>query len=339
VKIAVVGAGFCGLALSWHLLHAGAKVDLYDKKGVGAGASGLASGLLHPYAGEQVRRSWRASEAMDAARELLALAQTHSGKPVADFSGILRLTEKEEQRSTFLEHAKQYGDVQPVGEDQFILSSGITVHSQTYLEGLFACCQSKGLRFFHKEISSLKRLHSYDEVVLCIGAGILRFEGMQGLPCSATRGQGLICEWPQGRALIEQSRLGKGHVAKIPDSNLFHLGATYERQDPREEPDVHFAVQDLEPKAKRLIENLGDLQVRDCKAGVRVVRRGHYLPLIGSLDGIWVMTAMGSRGLLYHAYFSKILSQAILNEDQSLIPNEINLALFKNKALAYNHQA
>ena len=74
VKLAVVGAGFSGLAVSFHLLERGVEVDLYDQKGVGSGASGIGSGLVHPYAGEQLRRSLYATEGMEATRRLLQVA-------------------------------------------------------------------------------------------------------------------------------------------------------------------------------------------------------------------------------------------------------------------------
>src|SRR3990167_8526020 len=111
MKAAVIGAGFGGLALCWHLLERGISVDLYDQKGVGAGASGVASGLLHPYAGEDLKRSWRADLALQEARDLLAVSQRFSSKQVADFSGLIRKT-TEEQSRTLLKHASTYGDVE-----------------------------------------------------------------------------------------------------------------------------------------------------------------------------------------------------------------------------------
>lgn len=50
---AVLGAGLAGLSVAWHLLKHSPKdsrvsVDVYDKNGIGAGASGVSGGLLHP---------------------------------------------------------------------------------------------------------------------------------------------------------------------------------------------------------------------------------------------------------------------------------------------------
>lgn len=55
LRVAVVGGGFAGLAASYHLLSAAGKgertmqLTLYDAVGLGAGGSGAAAGLLHPY--------------------------------------------------------------------------------------------------------------------------------------------------------------------------------------------------------------------------------------------------------------------------------------------------
>lgn len=50
------------------------RVTVYDAVGIGAGGSGAAAGLLHPFA-PTGKVLWRAQEAMEAALELLAAAE------------------------------------------------------------------------------------------------------------------------------------------------------------------------------------------------------------------------------------------------------------------------
>ena len=63
---------------------------------------------------------------------------------------------------------------------------------------------------------------------------------------------------------------------------------------------VHFGIQAT------------DLTIEGCKAGIRVCRRGDYLPYIEKISKrVYAITAMGSRGLLYHAYYGKQLAEEI----------------------------
>jgi len=83
MKIAIVGGGFSGLSVAWHFLQqSNYKVTLFEKKKIGGGASGIAAGLVHPYVGEQGRRSVFASEGMKAAKELIAVAEEKLGEKV-----------------------------------------------------------------------------------------------------------------------------------------------------------------------------------------------------------------------------------------------------------------
>jgi glycine/D-amino acid oxidase-like deaminating enzyme len=54
------------------------------------------------------------------------------------------------------------------------------------------------------------------------------------------------------------------------------------------------------------------MEVVDCRAGVRVTNPAHYFPIIEQVDPkTWAVTALGSRGLLYHAYLGKKLKEKL----------------------------
>uniref|UniRef100_A0ACD6AB10 Uncharacterized protein n=1 Tax=Avena sativa TaxID=4498 RepID=A0ACD6AB10_AVESA len=66
LRYAVLGAGFAGISVAWHLLKHSSKdslvsVDVYDENGVGGGASGVSGGLLHPYS-PKAKLLWRGAE-------------------------------------------------------------------------------------------------------------------------------------------------------------------------------------------------------------------------------------------------------------------------------------
>ena len=50
-----------------------------------------------------------------------------------------------------------------------------------------------------------------------------------------------------------------------------------------------------------------------------------------------VLTGLGSRGLLYHGLFAKMLAQAILEGDEGHFPQIAKDLLSKNKSLAYTY--
>ncbi|MBI3237019.1 MAG: FAD-binding oxidoreductase, partial [Chlamydiales bacterium] len=99
---------------------------------------------------------------------------------------------------------------------------------------------------------------------------------------------------------------------------------TYERRSEEEIPDLSFATSEILPKTLSFFPKAADLDVIDCQAGFRVKRLGHYHPMIEQIKpSLWAITAMGSRGLLYHAYTARILADVILSGDASSIPSEM----------------
>ncbi|MES2199510.1 MAG: FAD-dependent oxidoreductase [Chlamydiota bacterium] len=312
-KAAVIGAGFAGLAIAYHLLSRGIEVDLFDQKGVGAGASGVASGLLHPYAGEQARRSYLADEALVEAKTLIALAQSFSKKPVADFSGVIRKATAA-QAKMLLSHKEMYKDVEVLDESTFLITSGIAVHSKRYLEGLFLALQAKGLQWKIQKILFLEELKEYDNYFLALGAGVFAFPELERFSLKPVKGQVLTCKWPLNIPSLEHGLIGKGYVVPLENGRV-HVGATYERGLFDEEVDMEKALVDLGPKVKVLVPGWENIEVEGCMAGVRVSHTGHYFPLTEKVgEKGWMLAAMGSRGLLYHGYASKMLVESAIGK-------------------------
>ncbi|HUD00718.1 MAG TPA: FAD-dependent oxidoreductase [Rhabdochlamydiaceae bacterium] len=286
MKIAIIGAGFAGLAAAYYLSE-NFQVTLFDLKGIGGGASGISSGLLHPYPGEKGRRSWHADEALLAARELLTVAQEHLGKPVAHYEGILKVGE-------CLDPGE---DVEPLSPGTFLIKSGITVFPELYLEGLWQACQKRGVELVLQKIESLQELADFDQVILAVGAGIRNFPECRHLKINFVKGQVLTCALEKP---LERSISSKRYRAITPSANICHLGATYERDFTDESPNKETAIALLQP----------EMEVLDCRAGIRVTNPAHYFPILEQIDPkTWAITALGSRGLLYHAYLGKKISE------------------------------
>ncbi|KAI4344244.1 hypothetical protein L6164_011492 [Bauhinia variegata] len=78
-RCAVLGAGFAGLSVVWHLLKHSPKelqlrIDIYDEVGVGGGASGISGGLLHPYS-PKVKLLWEGAQCWKESIKLLRIAE------------------------------------------------------------------------------------------------------------------------------------------------------------------------------------------------------------------------------------------------------------------------
>jgi len=288
MKIAIVGAGLAGLAAAWNLSR-NHQVVIFDSKGIGAGASGASTGLLHPYPGEKGRRSWKADEAMQATHELLRISEEALGRPAAHYGGILKLGACLSPGS----------DVETLGDERYFIRSGVTVFVHSYLEGLWKACEKRGAELKIQKIASLQELDGFDAIILCVGAGIRHFPECSHLRINFVKGQALVCECAEP---LEQSIVAKQYVALTEVPGICHLGATYERDFSSEEPDLEAAVKLLKPK----------FRVVGCRAGIRVTNPAHYFPILEKLNPkTWAITALGSRGLLYHGYMGQLLTQAL----------------------------
>lgn len=82
LSCAVLGAGFAGLSVVWHLFkhspkELNLKIDIYDEVGIGGGASGIAGGLLHPYS-PKVKLLWEGAQCWKESMKLLRVAEEAS---------------------------------------------------------------------------------------------------------------------------------------------------------------------------------------------------------------------------------------------------------------------
>lgn len=301
MRVAIIGAGLAGLATAYFLLKQNCAVTLFDEKGIGGGASGVCSGLLHPYPGLSARRSELAEEAMQMTRMLIRVAEAHTPRIVARQRGIIRKALNEEQRENLKSHCGKWGDVEDLGEDLFLIHSGITVQCENYMHGLFTACHKMGGQLVQKRVNSLEEL-DFDCKVVAAGYGVKQFFDAD---VKFLKGQLLRLE---GKAPFERSYISKGYISYL-EGNSFELGATYEREFGDDSVDQKRAEELLK---ENLLHYGAESKVVGCKAGVRVAMRDHYLPLVEKRgENCYLFTGLGSRGLLYHALYAKKLAEKI----------------------------
>lgn len=306
MNIAIVGAGFAGLATAWQLVQSH-RVTLFDAVGIGGGASGIAAGLVHPYVGEQAKRSADADEALSDTLELLNIASAALGSPVYEASGMVRLALNGQQRADFFACALKYPDVQwldpcpPYAYPGIFIASALQVDCPGYLKGLFMACQGLGLEFVVQKIENLRALDAFDLIILTTGADKLL---CPQLPISQVKGQVLKLKWPKEVVKPPFPVNSKAYLI-MQENDTCLLGSTFEHTFSSPLPDMEMAKADLLPKIAPVYPELKE--VIECRAALRASTptRKPLLSLVA--PKCWVYAGLGSKGLLYHAFYAKRL--------------------------------
>lgn len=330
MKIAIIGAGFCGLAVAWTLASHSSplphlNITVFDARPIGTGTSGISAGLLHPYAGARAKLNWKGYEAFQATQELLNISRSALGYPVtAERSGILRLALSEIQEEDFhrcvAHHAPHVSwlspdDTQSIAPGaptvpSLFIPNALTVYSSLYLRGLWEACAQHGAQFVQKRVS-IGDLSAFDVVIFATGTET-SFPALSSLPIQIVKGQVLELRWPSSLPPLRYPLNSHVYLLMASNGKSCLVGATYEKGNVTDTPQLERAIEEILPKAYELFPPLRSAQVMRCQAGLRAVAPLHR-PLIQRLDSRqWVITGMGSKGLLYHALFARQLVDQLL---------------------------
>ncbi len=332
--VAIVGAGFAGLALCYYLQRDfDVKVTLFDDQGVGKGASGIAAGLVHPYPGKEMRLSWKGDEAMVATRELLDVASHTLGRCVYR-SGVYRaaltprqtdaLRAMDGQGRALLSRESPAMKQLCLDQPRGYLPQALTVAPRLYLEGLKEACCALGA---HLALESVgwRALSSFDDVVIAAGARSQEFFPRAPLPLRINKGQ-LLAVDPAPLSSQHKSVIGNGYLAYDPTWPCAYFGSTYEHHFTTPAPSFATAKEVILPRIEHFLRAPKAFQLLDCVAGLRASRQTCYHPLVDQMGrAAWVFTGLGSRGLLYHAYLGRLLAQAIAWQRRAVLPLEVRL--------------
>lgn len=172
-RIAVVGAGLAGLAVTYHLVHSVARVaskrgspdyrpriTLFDpcQPGTG-GASRAAAGLLHPFSPRAKVKVWAGVKSVDAAKALVKAAEDFSGRVLLRTPGVMRLALTDKMVGDFKvaagrfpreleflepEVVKERCPGAPEGVPAVFMNSANVVDCGGYLQSLWALCEASG---------------------------------------------------------------------------------------------------------------------------------------------------------------------------------------------------
>lgn len=331
MQIAIVGAGLSGIATAWYLLQQNLKlhVTVFDKKGIAGGASGVAAGLMHPFVGPHAKLNLHGIEGCEATFDLLDISSKALGEPVADYSGLLRLAINPKQNEDFAKSAACNGGLEWQNTKQchtrinalaehpgIFISNAVTVDCNRYLQGLWKACADKGAAFEIESFANLTPLSSYDAVIITLGAACKEIPELSHIPLTPIKGQILELTWPQGLPPLPCAVSSHAYIAmnQASGNRTCLVGATYERNFVNDQADIDFAISDIMPKAAAIIPALKEAAVIGCRAGIRASSPNHMPYIEQFRDNGWVLTGMGSKGLMYHGLFAKKVCNLVVNK-------------------------
>ncbi|GAB4832725.1 hypothetical protein Ancab_006742 [Ancistrocladus abbreviatus] len=180
LRCAVLGAGFAGLSVVWHLLQhcpreLNVDIDIFDEVGIGGGASGVSGGLLHPYS-PKVKLLWRGAQYWRECLNLLNIAEEAArlqnasntdprcgqsiNGPIVRRRGILRPAVNKKDLDVMHENAQNCLPscrIETINKDAaqnlvpnihtplnsaFFMPEALNINPPHYLQALFLACQN-----------------------------------------------------------------------------------------------------------------------------------------------------------------------------------------------------
>lgn len=325
-RVAIIGAGYAGLATAWYLLNLqkSFEITFFDPSGYGGQASRVSAGLVHKYSGLHSKLNRFGKEAEAESHLLFDIAERFSDQPIILNQGILRLALDSKQELNFQNCADRYDDVEWLSIEKcqnldpllpsfpgILIKSGLSIDTANYLKGLYLACVEKGARLVPEKVCDLKSLSSFDIKIVTVGAASSQFPELSLLKVHPVKGQIIELAWPKNLPSLPLSLIGQVYLCMNRDKSAVVVGATYEHQFSDANPEPQKAIGELFPKARQIYPSLEKANVITTKSALRASIPSR-IPFIGQVgENLWAFTGLGSRGLLYHAYFAKQLAHLI----------------------------
>lgn len=312
-QIHIVGAGLAGLAIAEELAMHGCSVTIFEKNRIGAGASGIAAGLVHPYLGQSGKRSLYAREALELLKSKLKSLENPPSNPFYQEIEIQKFFATSEEKQDFLAKWQENQDCKDFDEKSILLQ-GLYIDTMQYLILMAESLKKKGVKIVQEEIT-LENVQDHP-TVFCIGADLSKMSSIC-FPSKLRKGQVIIAKKDPR---IERSFTTTGYLAVDPFSDRMVLGSTYEREYQNELPDEKIALEWIYPRLASHLPPREELKLTECLSGMRISPSVGYLPKFEKKqENVWVFGGFGSRGLLYHALFAKKAAVGMLEEMRSII--------------------
>ncbi len=357
VSVGVVGGGYAGLAVAQHLIQFQyvKHVSIHDanEPGQSSGASRTSAGMLHPLT-PHGKLLWMGEEGYSSSVSLLRVAQsalcskgrhdrviacnsvfrpTFNNRQSKALTDAVRILPKWMGLLSKEEVIRRVGSLAPdLCTGGVLLKNAVVINSGIYLEGLaLALLETGKVNWVTGQVGNWRTLlPSYDAVVLCMGA-----EAIEALSIKdATLNRGQTITLVNARLNVSDAMISGEYCIPMRDTegrSKLVIGATNEcilPSDLKSLPDPAAREALLQ---KPLFSNLrkNKLRMEGSSSGIRVARdRGKGLgriPMagkVGNATSVWAITALGARGLVYHALMGKLIARNIV-VDEDVLPDAL----------------
>lgn len=347
--ILIVGAGLAGACAALHLSR-DRSVLVLEADRPAAGASGAAAGLVNPLMARRARPVWRMPEALEALREIVALAEAED---TFHDTGVLRPAMEPRQAECFQQAAARFPDAAvwlpapAVAERHPVVhaphgalhvTAGGAIAVPALVAALLAAARAR-----EAEVRTGCRVHTWGEadgtafveteagerlragtVLLAMGYGSLTHPALAGLNLHGIKGQTVRVRRPDGLGDVPNLS-GSGYV--VPDGDTLVLGSSYEHDFTDLEPSPE-QTRRIVRKVQRMVPGLAGAAVVDVITGVRVTVPQVRLPMLGPLPGqrrCWIFTGLSSKGLLMAPLLARALPRYL--DDPTGIPCGVRVSL------------
>uniref|UniRef100_A0A7S3EJF9 FAD dependent oxidoreductase domain-containing protein n=1 Tax=Rhodosorus marinus TaxID=101924 RepID=A0A7S3EJF9_9RHOD len=344
LRVAVVGGGLAGLSVADRLCKLGVgEVVLFDPNPIGVGnASAVAAGMLHKFT-PRGKKAFMADEAFQRSQEMISESAPNS---IIYHGALFRAAVTEKQEKDYIKASQLNPDSELLllqGDEVqcsvpqsparmgLLIRDAFIIDTKMYMKELWNKCVSTGAASHRLErVKSPADLFDsgFDSVVIAAG-----YQSNDLVP------QHMNMQRKQGRNVIFRKR-SSGSVFNIPmvsgkylvpqrDNDLL-AGATVEAVDPN--VNERGISETLEALGTRIFELYPDLEEHYEPASVTSGVRGipirppgiAPLPYLSSPSpNVWLIAGLASRGLLHHALLADLLTNALVSNDPSLLPEEL----------------
>lgn len=348
-SVAVVGGGLAGMGVAYHAARThNCVVSVFSSSGKEVGAASHLASLMHPHT-PRGKLIWKGIDGVHASLELLSFAEGFSAGGESVFyrnsSAVRRVCLTPEHVDTFTKAATllpeyvAYTQSAP-GEHGLGFAEykkSFLVNTPRYLDCLRrGLVLSSDVRVLDQKLAAADVSHlstCFDLVVVCAGAGIVDLWDAQPSKLTLVRGQNVRYSQPPS----SERRLAHGlicgeYVVPASDGTLI-CGATHEHSlaSLHAPPDLASATALLSEHVCRLYPPLSVCTPLSASSGVRVLPPRTHLgkvPLVGrhpTLSNVWMLTGLGSHGLVHHAVMAKMLLASLFSVDGETValPEEV----------------